>query len=43
MVGAGMDGKNGIAFVFVVFNGETVEIGLAFGAGGSGKRNVVGS
>ena len=33
VVGAGMDGQNGIAAVFVVFNGETVEIGLAFGAG----------
>jgi hypothetical protein len=33
VVGAGTDGKNGIAAVFVVFNGETVEIGLAFGAG----------
>ena len=33
VVGAGTDGKNGIAAVFVVFNGKTVEIGLAFGAG----------
>jgi len=32
-ISAGMDGKHGIAAVFVVFHGETVEIGLAFGAG----------
>jgi len=37
VVGAGTDGKNGIAAVFVVFNGKTVELGLAFGAGSGGE------
>ena len=33
IVGAGVHRKHGIAYFFVVFDGQTVEIGFAFGAG----------
>ena len=36
-VGAGMDWQDCVASVFVVFNGEAVEIRLAFGAGGGSE------